>query len=62
MSQYGLTPDEYRAKWNLPADYRMVAPTYAATRSALAKKMGLGRNHNRRARSRRAVAGKLQRK
>ncbi len=43
MSQYGLRPDEYRAKWNLPADYPMVAPTYAATRSALAKKMGLGR-------------------
>jgi predicted transcriptional regulator len=43
MSQYGLTPDEYRAKWNLPADYPMVAPTYAATRSALAKKIGLGR-------------------
>jgi predicted transcriptional regulator len=43
MSQYGLTPDEYRAKWNLPADYPMVAPTYAATRSALAKQMGLGR-------------------
>ncbi|RWL74859.1 MAG: MucR family transcriptional regulator [Mesorhizobium sp.] len=43
MSQYGLTPDEYRAKWNLPADYPMVAPAYAATRSALAKKMGLGR-------------------
>ncbi|NGO55455.1 MucR family transcriptional regulator [Allomesorhizobium camelthorni] len=43
MSQYGLTPDEYRAKWNLPADYPMVAPNYAATRSALAKKIGLGR-------------------
>jgi predicted transcriptional regulator len=43
MSQYGLTPDEYRAKWNLPADYPMVAPNYAATRSALAKQMGLGR-------------------
>ncbi|MCR5858294.1 MucR family transcriptional regulator [Mesorhizobium sp. J428] len=40
---YGLTPDEYRAKWNLPADYPMVAPAYAAARSALAKTMGLGR-------------------
>lgn len=40
---YGLTPDEYRAKWGLPADYPMVAPNYAATRSALAKSMGLGR-------------------
>jgi len=43
MTHYGLTPDEYRAKWNLPADYPMVAPNYAAARSALAKKMGLGR-------------------
>ncbi|MER8401157.1 MucR family transcriptional regulator [Mesorhizobium sp. M0317] len=42
-TQHGLTPDEYRAKWGLPADYPMVAPNYAATRSALAKTMGLGR-------------------
>ena len=42
-SHYGLTPDEYRAKWGLPADYPMVAPNYAAARSALAKTMGLGR-------------------
>ena len=40
---HDLTFDEYRAKWNLPADYPMVAPNYAAARSALAKKMGLGR-------------------
>jgi predicted transcriptional regulator len=40
---YGLTPDEYRAKWGLPADYPMVAPNYAAQRSAFAKKFGLGR-------------------
>lgn len=39
----GMTPDEYRAKWQLPHDYPMVAPNYAAARSALAKKMGLGR-------------------
>ncbi|KQZ82865.1 hypothetical protein ASD64_07975 [Mesorhizobium sp. Root157] len=39
----GMTPDEYRAKWKLAADYPMVAPNYAAARSALAKKMGLGR-------------------
>jgi predicted transcriptional regulator len=39
----GLTPDEYREKWGLPRDYPMVAPNYAAARSALAKKMGLGR-------------------
>jgi MucR family transcriptional regulator, transcriptional regulator of exopolysaccharide biosynthesis len=38
----GMTPDQYRAKWKLPADYPMVAPNYAALRSALAKKIGLG--------------------
>jgi predicted transcriptional regulator len=37
-----MTPDQYRAKWDLPKDYPMVAPNYATTRSALAKKMGLG--------------------
>ncbi|MGX5832424.1 MucR family transcriptional regulator [Mesorhizobium sp. 43Arga] len=42
-TDYGLTPDEYRAKRGLPADYPMVAPNYAAARSALAKTMGLGR-------------------
>ncbi|TIO11489.1 MAG: MucR family transcriptional regulator [Mesorhizobium sp.] len=42
-THYGLTPDEYRAKWGLPSDYPMVAPNYAATRSALAKTIGLGR-------------------
>jgi len=40
---YGLTPAEYRQKWDLPADYPMVAPAYSAARSALAKSMGLGR-------------------
>jgi predicted transcriptional regulator len=39
----GMTPDEYRAKWGLPRDYPMVAPSYAATRSVLAKSSGLGR-------------------
>lgn len=43
MTHYGLTPEDYRAKWDLPADYPMVAPNYAAARSALAKEMGLGR-------------------
>jgi len=38
-----MTPDQYRGKWGLPKDYPMVAPEYAATRSALAKKFGLGR-------------------
>jgi len=39
---YDLTPDQYRAKWGLPHDYPMVAPNYAATRSELAKRLGLG--------------------
>jgi predicted transcriptional regulator len=43
LSQLGLTPDEYRTKWNLPRDYPMVAPNYSASRSALAKSIGLGR-------------------
>jgi len=37
-----MTPDQYRAKWKLPLDYPMVAPNYAATRSAMAKAIGLG--------------------
>ncbi len=41
-THYKLSPDEYRAKWNLAHDYPMVAPNYAAARSQLAKKMGLG--------------------
>jgi len=43
MTHYGLTPDQYREKWGLDANYPMVAPNYAAARSQLAKKMGLGR-------------------
>ncbi len=42
-TSYNLTPEQYRAKWRLPADYPMVAPKYAALRSAFAKKIGLGR-------------------
>lgn len=41
-THYGLSPQQYREKWNLPADYPMVAPNYAAARSKLAKEMGLG--------------------
>lgn len=41
-TKYNMTPEDYRAKWGLPADYPMVAPNYAANRSALAKAMGLG--------------------
>ena len=40
---YGMTPDQYRTRWNLPADYPMVAPAYAGRRSDLAKASGLGR-------------------
>lgn len=43
-TDFGLTPDEYRAKWNLPGDYPMVAPNYSQKRSALAKASGLGRH------------------
>lgn len=43
MSSYGLTPDEYRAKWSLPSNYPMVASNYAKVRSDLAIKLGLGR-------------------
>ncbi|MDT7530568.1 MucR family transcriptional regulator [Sphingopyxis sp. SE2] len=42
MTHYSMTPDDYRAKWNLPKDYPMVAPNYAETRRALAKEIGLG--------------------
>ncbi len=42
-STYNMTPDDYRQKWALPADYPMVAPNYAQQRSAFAKKIGLGR-------------------
>jgi predicted transcriptional regulator len=41
-TRYGMSPDEYRAKWGLPHDYPMVAPNYAKERSNLAKRMGLG--------------------
>ncbi len=42
-THYDLSPEEYREKWNLPVDYPMVAPNYAAARSRLAREMGLGR-------------------
>jgi len=44
-THYGLSPEEYREKWGLPADYPMVAPSYSATRSKLAKDNGLGTKH-----------------
>ena len=47
-TQYSMTPEQYREKWGLPADYPMVAPNYAVARSQLAKKMGLGQQRRRR--------------
>lgn len=43
MTHYGMTPEDYRAKWGLPSDYPMVAPAYAEQRRQLAKDIGLGR-------------------
>ncbi|WP_174273400.1 MucR family transcriptional regulator [Sphingomonas bacterium] len=43
MTHYGMTPEQYRARWKLPADYPMVAPDYADRRRTLAKQIGLGR-------------------
>lgn len=48
-TQYSMTPEQYREKWGLGADYPMVAPNYAAARSQLAKQMGLGQQRRRRA-------------
>jgi len=47
-AQYNMTPEQYREKWGLAADYPMVAPHYAAARSRLAKQMGLGQQRRRR--------------
>ncbi len=47
-TQYNITPEQYREKWGLSADYPMVAPAYAAARSQLAKQMGLGQQRRRR--------------
>ena len=47
MTHHGLTPEQYREKWELPADYPMVAPAYAEARSRLAKEMGLGQKRKR---------------
>ncbi|HWG80352.1 MAG TPA: MucR family transcriptional regulator [Stellaceae bacterium] len=56
-STYNMTPDGYRQKWGLPADYPMVAPNYAEQRSAFAKKIGLGRGASRQA-GKRAIVKK----
>jgi predicted transcriptional regulator len=47
-TRYNMTPEQYREKWGLPPDYPMVAPNYAATRSQLARQMGLGQQRRRR--------------
>ena len=47
LTTLGMTPEQYREKWRLPADYPMVAPNYAAQRSAMAKSMGLGQTRGR---------------
>jgi predicted transcriptional regulator len=49
---YGMTPDEYRARWGLASDYPMVAPNYAKQRSEFAKKIGLGRKPRKKTRKR----------
>jgi predicted transcriptional regulator len=51
MTAYKMTPDQYRARWGLPADYPMVAPNYAAARSELAKQIGLGTRPRKRRRA-----------
>ncbi len=51
LSTHGLTPEEYRARYNLKSDYPMVAPSYAAKRSELAKKLGLGQQRRNAAKS-----------
>ncbi len=53
---FGLSPQEYRAKWGLPQAYPMVAPKYAKQRSELAKKIGLGRKPGERPKARKQAA------
>lgn len=57
MTEHGMTPDDYRARWGLSRDYPMVAPAYAETRRELAKKIGLGRKPGQK-RGRKKTAGK----
>ena len=52
-TKYNMSPEDYRAKWNLPKDYPMVAPNYAKARSELAKQMGLGQGGRQATRKRR---------
>ena len=55
-SAYGMTPEEYRAKWGLPHDYPVVAPNYAKARSDLAKAMGLGQQRKKSLKPKRKAA------
>ncbi len=55
-NSFDMSPDEYRQKWGLPSDYPMVAPKYAAKRSELAKKIGLGRKAGQKVRAKRVRA------
>ncbi len=54
-NSYGMSPDEYRQRWGLPSDYPMVAPKYAAKRSELAKKIGLGRKAGQKVRAKKVA-------
>lgn len=54
-TNYDMSPEEYRAKWNLPSDYPMVAPNYAQKRAEMAKAIGLGRGGRRRKGDRKSV-------
>ena len=56
MTDHGMTPAEYRERWNLPADYPMVAPEYAEKRRELAKEIGLGRKPGQRRGRKKATA------
>jgi predicted transcriptional regulator len=58
LGAHGLTPSQYRAKWGLAADYPMVAPNYAAARSEMAKKIGLGRKAKTKPKARRGAKAK----
>ena len=58
MTDHDMTPDEYRARWDLPARYPMVAPDYAAFRGDLARKIGLGRKPGEKPGARKAAAKK----
>src|SRR3546814_16933393 len=59
MAHYNMTPAEYRAKWNLPPTYPMVAPNYAETRRSIAKTAGLGRKPSAAPASKSAPASKV---